>query len=136
MLSSTDHVADLEVCNRPTQTWPAVANCKRVCKGLKQRCVDWTLEKYISTVFRLPKASSTGSNESSSVEYLRNKTGTRRNPAWSYQTLVLHFISFHLYRESGPNQLTNVNSLEGECLLKFKMIGSAKCHSGSAITNR
>jgi hypothetical protein len=25
-----------------------------------------------------------------------------------------------LYRESGPTQLTNVNSLEGGCLLKFK----------------
>ena len=44
--------------------------------------------------------------------------------------------SFYLYRESGPTQLTNINSLEGGCLLKFKSIGSVQCHSGSAITHR
>ena len=44
--------------------------------------------------------------------------------------------SFHLQRESGPTQLTNANSLEGGYLLKFKTIGSAQCHTGSAITNR
>ena len=43
---------------------------------------------------------------------------------------------FHLHIESGPTQLTNVNSLEGGCPLKFKTIESAQCHSGSAITNR
>jgi hypothetical protein len=55
-----------------------------------------------------------------------------------YSSLVLpdSRTSFHLHRESGPNQLTNVNSLEGGCLLKFKTIGSAEWHSGSAITNR
>ena len=44
--------------------------------------------------------------------------------------------SFNLYRETGPTQLTNVNSLEGRCLLKLKTIESAECHPGSAITNR
>ena len=37
--------------------------------------------------------------------------------------------SFHFHRESGATQLTNVNSLEGGCLFKFKTIGSA-------VTNR
>ena len=32
--------------------------------------------------------------------------------------------------------MININSLEGGCLLTFKTIGSAQCHSGSAITIR
>ena len=52
--------------------------------------------------------------------------------AWSYQTLT----SFHLHKESGPTQLTNISSPEAGCLLMSKTIGSAQCHSGSAITNR
>ena len=56
---------------------------------------------------------------------------------WFSTSLVLpdSRTSFHLNRESGPTQLTNVNSLEGGCL-KFKTIGSAQSHSGAAITNR
>ena len=38
--------------------------------------------------------------------------------------------------EAAEAALTNVNSLERGCLLKLETIGSAQCHSGSAITNR
>ena len=57
---------------------------------------------------------------------------------WIESSLVLPDFrtSFHLYNESGPTQLTNVNSLEAGWLLRFKTIGSAECHPGSAVTNR
>lgn len=63
---------------------------------------------------------------------------SNHSPAlWYITSLVLtdSRTPFHLYRESGPTQLTNINSLEGGRLLKFKTIVSAHCHSGSAITN-